>query len=70
MQKCIDESDIYNYWRIQLSNDKYGILGWGTGVGGGGGEKRLTWLDRKIYHIIILWVVPIKIMFFNLGFKT
>ena len=42
MQKCIDESDIYNYQRIQLSNNKYGILSWGRG----GGEKRLTWLDR------------------------
>ena len=42
---------------------------WG-GEPGAGGEKRSTWLDRKVYHIIILWVVPIEIMFFNLGFKT
>ena len=32
MHECRDESEIYNYQRIQLSND--GIL-----VGGGGGVK-------------------------------
>ena len=63
MQKCIDESDIYKYQRIQVSNNKYGILGWGRG--GGEGEKRLTWLDRKVYHII-----GGSNRFFNLGFKT
>lgn len=62
MQKYIDESDIYNYQRIQLSNNKYGILGWGRGEGG---EKRLTWLDRKVYHIM-----GGSKRFFNLGFKT
>ena len=37
---------------------------WG-GEGGGGGEKRLTWLDRKVYHIM-----GGSNRFFNLGFKT
>ena len=32
---------------------------------GGGGEKRLTWLDRKVYHIM-----GGSNRFFNLGFKT
>ena len=39
MHECRDESEIYNYQRIQLSND--GIL---VG-GGGGGGVRWTWLD-------------------------
>ena len=38
MHECRDESEIYNYQRIQLSND--GIL-----VGGGGEGVRWTWLD-------------------------
>ena len=38
MHECRDESEIYNYQRIQLSND--GIL-----VEGGGGGVRWTWLD-------------------------
>ena len=37
---------------------------WG-GEGGGGGEKRLTWLDRKVYDIM-----GGSNRFFNLGFKT
>ena len=38
MQECRDESEIYNYQRIQLSNNKFinVILG-----------VRLTWLDCK-----------------------
>ena len=40
MQECRDESEIYNYQRIQLLNNKFinGILYWGV---------RLTWLDCK-----------------------
>ena len=37
----------------------------GEGEGGRGGEKRLTWLDRKVYHIM-----GGSNRFFNLGFKT
>ena len=39
MQECTDESNIYNYQRIQLSNNKFinGIFG-----------VRLTWVDCNI----------------------
>ena len=39
MQECWDESEIYNYQRIQLSNNKFisGILG---------GTLDLAWLKR------------------------
>ena len=40
MQECTDESEIYNYQRIQFSNN--GILGGGGGVEG---TLDLAWLQ-------------------------
>ena len=47
MQECRDESEIYNYQRIQFSHNKFinGILGKGAGRG-----VRLTWLDCKVFN--------------------
>ena len=43
MEECTDESEIYNYQRIQFSNNKFinGILG----GGGVGGTLDLAWLQ-------------------------
>ena len=55
MQECRDESEIYNFQHIQVSNNKFinGILG-------GGGGVRLIWLDCialfQFLHKIIHWV--------------
>ena len=47
MQECRDESDIYNYQRIQLSNNKFIMGAWGV---------RLTWLDgKKPWHTEQFW---------------
>ena len=43
MQECTDESEIYNYQRIQFSNNKFIWNLWGGGI-------RLTWLDWKSKH--------------------
>ena len=48
MQECRDESEVYNYQRIQFLHNKFinGI----SGKGGGGGGVRLTWLDCKVFN--------------------
>ena len=47
IQECRDESKIYNYQQIQLSNNTLinGILG----GGGGGGGVHSTWPDCNMY---------------------
>ena len=47
MQKCRDESEIYKYQRIQLSNDKFINEILRGMVVGGGYTYSLTWLDCK-----------------------
>ena len=47
MQEYRDESEIYNYQRIQFSHNKFinGISGKGAGW-----VVRLTWLDCKVFN--------------------
>ena len=52
MQECRDESEIYNYKRIQLSNNKFinGVMG---------GTLDLTWPGLTVtvaYKNLILWL--------------
>jgi len=45
MQECRDESEIYNYQRIQLSNNKFINGAWGV---------RLTWFDCNSHFMMYL----------------
>ena len=63
MKECRDESEIYNYQRIQLLNNKFinGILAGGGKGGGGYASPGLTVKHQYIYakHILISPAKPL-----------